>query len=189
MIVSVLGWFGAILYLLNHGYLAFQKGQESTLYYWLNLVAATALVVSSVALFSWQPVLTNAFWVGVSALALFRGSRQQAPSEGRFAAGFFVWPIGLALTAGLLVATSRHYLGMEIVGWAGTALFCAAYWMFATGTIERPRFLIYNAVAALALSPILFLDQNWPVFFLEIVWALTSIVGWRQVRATAGRTD
>ncbi|MFK7885942.1 MAG: hypothetical protein AB8G16_03675 [Gammaproteobacteria bacterium] len=179
MIVSILGWFGAGLYLLNHAYLALKKGHESALYYWLNLIAAVALVVSSAAIYSWQPVITNAFWVVVSALALLRAPREATQRTMMIRESWVVWPIAAALSVGAAVALGRFYLGLSIIGWGGTVLFSTAYLMFATGAIARPRFLIYNAIAAFALAPILFLDANWPVFALEIVWGITSLAGWR----------
>lgn len=178
MIIAWLGWFGAGLYLLNHAWLAINHGHESRRYYLLNMIAAAVLVLSSAYLSSWQPVLTNAFWVGVSALALLHWPNKTSFGGSWLRERVLIWPIGVALVAGCLVAIAQPYPGASIVGWAGTALFSVAYLTFATGVIARRRFLAYNAVAAFSLVPILYLDVNYPVFFLEVVWGFISALGW-----------
>ena len=83
------------------------------------------------------------------------------------------------------MAIGQLYPGASLVGWAGTALFGVAYLIFASGVIPRRRFLGYNVVAAFALVPILYLDANWPVFFLEVIWGFTSAIGWFRARGVA----
>jgi hypothetical protein len=54
--------------------------------------------------------------------------------------------------------------------------------LFASSFISRRRFLLYNMIAAYALVPILYLDKNYPVFVLEVIWGSISAFGYARLR-------
>lgn len=66
----ILGWVGTILYIVNHAYLSLYSQCRRDIYYLGNLLAASALVVSSSAIQSWQAVAINGFWAIISLLML-----------------------------------------------------------------------------------------------------------------------
>lgn len=177
-VLSILGWFGTVLYLANHSYLSLVTRWRPLVYYGGNFVAATLLVFSSVAIESWQAVCINGFWSVVSLLLLCRVDLSRLP----FHRSWFY--LAMAIMLGVTAATFflDTTLTIAMFGWSSTLAFCASYLLFSASRISVRTYLFWNSYAALALLPQLWLDQNWPVFGLECAWAIISIYGLFQRR-------
>lgn len=171
--ILVLGWFAVGLYLADHAYLSLRQTIRWPVYYSVNLVAALAFVVSSAALLSWQSVFINAFWAIVSILALVGVTLRVPATAGRVS----VVVVGAMAVIALPVMIIDLHAGFEIAGWAGSALYCIAYFLLAQALIKRPRFLVLNAAAAILLIPIYWVQGNWPAVGMSVSWATVSVVG------------
>ena len=68
--IAILGWFGSLLYIVNHGYISSVKQWQGRIYYSGNLIAAVSLVISSFIIASYQAVVINNFWAIVSFLLM-----------------------------------------------------------------------------------------------------------------------
>lgn len=174
--VAVLGWLGSILYLINHAYISMVKNWQPKIYYAGNLVAAVSLVVSSVMISSYQAVLINGFWALVSVLLLVKFDVSRIPLSKRFfffgfgALLFYI--VYLGVTHGVNTLTFYTYLG-----WSSSYVFCLSYLLFCSKKLSQIKYLAFNFYAASALLPILWSQENWPVFTLEVCWALISLYG------------
>lgn len=172
----ILGWFGSVCYLVNHGYISIVKNWNAKIYYSGNLIAAVSLVISSFAISSNQAVFINSFWAIISALLLLNMDIAKLPFSKRV---FFV---GFAV---LLICSS--YMGFEYgwtstifhnwLGWSSGYVFCLSYLLFCSKKLSPLYYLVLNAYAASALLPVLWGQGNWPVFFLEICWIAISLFG------------
>lgn len=174
--VGVLGWFGSIVYLINHGYISVVKSWNTRIYYFGNLIAALVLVISSLLIHSYQAVVINGFWAVVSLLLLMHFDITRVPVSRRlFYVGF------------VLIITASAYIGLQegwqstpfytALGWTSTYAFCLSYLLFCSKKISHISYLGFNFYAASALLPILWGQANWPVFTLEVCWAAISIFG------------
>ena len=67
---EVIGWFGTVLYLINHVYISLNSQYKKNIYYVGNAIAALALVLSSLVVSSMQAVIINGFWAIVSVALL-----------------------------------------------------------------------------------------------------------------------
>lgn len=171
--ISILGWLGTALYLLNHAHISCVKEWNRQLYFSVNLVAGILLIAASVALNSWQAVVINVFWVMISLQCL---------------CGLKLKPLFISVTLfrtvmllfwGWIVVLwfVEGELSLTLLGWSSALVFSVAYLLFAFERISHGHYFLWNAYAALALLPELWVDGNLPVFVLEIFWALISIVG------------
>ncbi|WP_031551323.1 CBU_0592 family membrane protein [Parvularcula oceani] len=180
--LDLIGWAGTLLYLVNHGLLSRAGGAADRRYYVLNLIAAAALTFTSAIEASWQAVGTNAFWTVLSLYGILGLDDGPAlPLRPKW----LLPPLAALGAAGIAAAPFAPLLGAEALGWAGTLTFSLSYLLFSAGRIVRRDFLGLNALAALALIPILAIDGNWPVFGLEVAWFVLSVWGWRSVRGVA----
>ena len=174
--VVILGWFGSFLYLVNHAYISIVKGWNTKLYYSGNFIAAMSLVVSSLLIFSYQAVVINAFWAVVSILLLIKFDVAKVPLSKRiFFLGF------IAILVWLLISGSQNGWQSTTfyshLGWSSSYVFCFSYFLFCSKKLSHVNYLLLNIYAACALLPLLWQQQNWPVFSLEVVWATISAYG------------
>ena len=173
MIFALLGWFGTITYLVNHAYISLVQQRNNTIYYAGNLLAAVALVISSVASDSFQAVVINGFWALISILILAKVDLQRLPISRRFFnAVLVIFAIALVYQ-GVVHAK----LDIRLLGWSSAFVFSASYLLFSVAKMRILIYLLCNAYAAFSLLPQVWLDQNWPVFVLEICWGCISIYG------------
>jgi len=174
--ISILGWLGSILYLVNHGYIAVVKNWNHNVYYVGNFFAASFLVVSSLIIFSYQAVVINGFWAIISILLLLKFDVSKVPLSK------FIFQLGF-ITIMAFLAFSLYLDGWEssafqnYLGWSSSYVFCLSYFLFCSKKLSHINYLLFNVYAAIALLPILFLQQNWPSFGLEVCWALISMYG------------
>lgn len=173
MWLELIGWVGTIVYLLNHAYISVKKDWNKTLYYVGNAFAAGSLVLSSLVINSWQAVINNGFWLIVSALLLLGFNLNRVPiSKPIFyilLAAIWIW-----ILLGFVVSVAIDY---AYLGWSSVLCFGLAYLLFSADKMSISHYLGWNIYAALALLPQLWLDQNIPVFVLEIIWAVISLFG------------
>tara|TARA_R110000868_G_scaffold39650_6_gene137845 strand:- start:882 stop:1439 length:558 start_codon:yes stop_codon:yes gene_type:complete len=173
MIFAILGWFGTTTYLVNHAYISLVKRHNNAIYYGANLLAASSLVISSLVSNSYQAVVINGFWALISILILAKVNLQGLPVSRRF---FNLVLIMFAL--GLIYQALMHsFLDIRLLGWSSAFVFSASYLLFSVNKMRILSYLLCNAYAAFALLPQVWLDQNWPVFGLEICWGCISIYG------------
>jgi hypothetical protein len=170
---ALLGWFGTVAYLVNHAYISLVQQRNNTIYYGGNFLAATALVISSMASHSFQAVVINGFWALISILILAKVDLQRFPVSRRLFNAILVL-FALAL---LYQALLNSEFDIRLLGWSSAFVFSASYLLFSVGKMRILIYLLCNAYAAFALLPQVWQDENWPVFVLEICWGCISIYG------------
>ena len=173
MAIVFLGWLGTFIYLLNHAYISLANCWNKKLYYGANALAASFLIISSVFNTSWQAVVINAFWLVIS-LALL-ANKNVASLSFNLRIFYSVLMIGLAVFFGNILLFNQ--INFALLGWLSAFTFSACYLLFCQEKLLPRYYLLWNAFAAIALMPQLWLDHNWPVFYLEISWALISLYG------------
>ncbi|NHK27524.1 hypothetical protein FF098_006370 [Parvularcula flava] len=186
MIFSIIGWVATVIYLANHIALSVNRNYRGRLYFLLNLIGASGLVVSSLVLQSWQAVAINTFWAVVSLLSL---AGRHTGTDFKLSDKALTWPVWVLGAGGLVYAILAPNQGLAALGWAATLLFCGAYLLFSAETIRRRRFLAYNVAAAFGVAPILYIDANWPAFGLEMAWGTISLIGFVNAFRSAPETD
>jgi hypothetical protein len=168
--ISLLGWFGTILYLMNHAYLSFHPRWQKGVYYWGNFIAATSLVISSWLLSSWQAVAINGFWALISVLILMNVNLRALPITSRR------WL--LLASAVLIIALVIWWREPErlwsLCSWFAAMIFASAYLVFSAEKLAPRHYQIANVIAAILCMPQLWLDTNYAVFFLEVIWSMIS---------------
>lgn len=174
MLLTIIGWLGTVLYLANHAYISLIKNWRPKVYFLGNLIAATSLTVQSVYISSWQAAAINGFWMVISALLLIGVKMDSVKITAK---PYFVFS-GILLTSVLstfiFVELTQFY---DILGWSAAYFFCSSYFLFSAKRISSRAYLAINVYAALVLLPQLWLQANYPVFALEIAWALVSLIG------------
>lgn len=170
-----LGWASTAIYVTAQAYISWRPRYSPPLYYALNAFGAAGFIASSWAIASWQSVAINAFWLIVSLLSLFAIEQGRASALSRW---WVMAPLFAFAAASLFTFFTDQMRGYAMFGWTGSALYCVSYGLFAYSIITRPRFLAYNAAAAVLLLPIYAIQDNWPGFALSIIWALISASGW-----------
>ena len=171
--IAVFGWLGTLLYLLNHAYISLESDWKTRIYYSGNLLAAVLLVMQSSVLATWQAVAINAFWALVSVALLCRLAIDKVPFSMR---GFLLLALLLIVWVGSQATVSTTAL-LSALGWSSAYFFCASYLLFSSGKMPPRYYFLCNLYAALALLPQLWISENWPVFCLEIIWAVLSAIG------------
>ncbi len=72
-IMDVLGWLGAVLYLVAYGLVSAKKVEsDSWMYQGLNIVAGTMLIINTYYLQAYPSAGLNVAWVGIAVLTLGR---------------------------------------------------------------------------------------------------------------------
>lgn len=176
--MGILGWIGSLLYLANHAALSLVRPYPEKIYLGINLLAAMAVGIASLALASWQSVGVNAFWAVVSLQALSGQARTLAFLKEKPVRMI----VGGCVLAGCLATFFSIQLGLEILGWSSVIGFGSAYFMFANNTISRGLYFLYNGCAAVLILPVLWTDGNWPVLALECCWAALSFGSYTRER-------
>ena len=176
MMIALLGWLGSVLYLINHGYISVVKNWHPKIYYGGNLIAALSLMASSLIIFSYQAVVINGFWALISILLIMQFDVAKIPLSRRiFYLGFILilaWSVYIGYDEGWN-STSFY----ACLGWSSSYVFCLSYFLFCSKKLSHIKYLLFNIYAATALLPILWGQDNWPVFTLEICWAAISVYG------------
>lgn len=173
MTIALIGWCGTILYLLNHAYISLNKNWRKVIYYTVNAAAAICLIISSVVNHSWQAVVINAFWAIISLSLLLNVDLAKI----KFSKRLFNLVVIIMLAAFIVQFIFYNQANLTLLGWTSAFVFSACYLLFSAEKMLPRYYLCWNAFAALTLLPQLWLDQNWPVFTLEIIWAVISIYG------------
>ncbi len=174
IIVEIIGWCGSILYLLSYILLAVNLLERGKFYYYLNIVAAVFVVIISLEKTTYQAVVINLLWGAISLNSLYKYIQTKAPvkpSVFRFINLFL-----LLICIGLIFSNTSA--GIQVFGWLSVAYFISSYFYFASNYISEREFHIWNFLAALAIIPQLYVDQNWPVIVLEIFWAAFAVWGY-----------
>jgi hypothetical protein len=172
-LITLLGWFGTCLYLVNHSYISLKPDWKHSIYYGGNFLAATSLVASSLAIFSMQAVIINGFWAIISFLLYFRISLAAI----KIKSSWFYFCIVLFALYLLFNLIQTGNVNIAALGWLSAFLFSAGYLLFSIKVLPPRFYFIFNAIAALILLPQLWSDKNIPVLALEIVWTIISIYG------------
>lgn len=77
LIMDVLGWAGAVLYLIAYGLVSAKKVTgDSWTYQGLNLVAGTFLIINTLYLRAYPSAGLNIAWVGIAVLTLAQKFRK-----------------------------------------------------------------------------------------------------------------
>lgn len=171
--IIFIGWLGTLLYLINHAYISINKNWQQNIYYIGNAVAAICLIISSYFSVSWQAVVINTFWAIIS-IALLVGANLNVL---RFNKRFFYAVVFVLLATFVGQYLVQNQLNFVLLGWSSAFIFSGCYLLFSQEKMLPRFYLCWNAFAAITLLPQLWNDGNWPVFGLEIIWAIISIYG------------
>lgn len=171
--ISIIGWFGTLLYLMNHTYISINKNWQPNLYYIGNAIAAVCLIISSYFSSSWQAVAINSFWAVIS-IALLVGVNLNVL---RLSKRFFYAVIFIILISFFGKYFIQSQLDFALLGWSSAFVFSGCYLLFSQEKMKLRFYLCWNAFAAITILPQLWNDGNWPVFGLEVIWAIISIYG------------
>lgn len=171
--ISLLGWVGTLTYLVNHTYISVNKNWRRPVYYSGNCFAAIMLVISSFYIGSYQAVFINGFWAIISIALLLDLPIKRIPVSSRLF--FFTWLGFIVYLAADFIIQQK--LNITVMGWSSAFVFTIGYLLFCSEKLKQSHYLLFDAYAALVLLPQLWLDQNWPVFALEISWASISLYG------------
>jgi hypothetical protein len=174
LFMVVTGWFGTIMYLVNHAYISFVRDWRANVYYTGNLLAATALTVQSFYLSSWQAVAINGFWMITSMLLLLGVRMDRIKIRSLHYFTFSGILLASVLASIFFIELTQFY---DVMAWSAAYFFCSSYFLFTAKRIPSRAYLAINIYAALALLPQLWLSANYPVFTLEIAWAIVSLIG------------
>ncbi len=72
-IMDILGWLGAVLYLVAYGLVSAKKVEsDSWVYQGLNIIAGTMLIINTYYLRAYPSAGLNIAWVGIAVLTLGR---------------------------------------------------------------------------------------------------------------------
>lgn len=171
--ILIIGWIGTTLYLIGHAYISLLTIWQKKIYYSFNLAAAVCLVFSSVYNESWQAVVINGFWTVISLLLLLKVDLTST----KFSIRQYYAILSLFVLNLMIQSLQQSSLDYAALGWISAYVFSAAYLLFSAEKMCHSHYLLWNFLAATILLPQLWIDQNWPVFGLEIVWAMISIYG------------
>ena len=170
-LVYALGWAGTGIYLASYAYIGLVVDFRRDLYFGANALAAALVTVSSAALGTWQSVLINAFWLLVSIW-----SRQRWRIRIRWFNRFLLRGLVTAMLSGAVVFSLKDgIVAIAILGWSSVLAYCGSYLLFSARAMATDEFHLFNAYAAAALLPQLWLDSNWPVLALEICWFVLAL--------------
>lgn len=171
--IIFIGWLGTLIYLINHAYISLNKKWRKDIYYGGNALAALCLIVSSYIGESWQAVFINTFWALISIILLCNANLSSIKFSKR---SFHIIVLSL-----LLIFFGEYLiqkkLSLALLGWTSAFIFSGCYLLFSSEKMLPRFYLCWNAFAAITLLPQLWLDNNWPVFGLEIIWAIISLYG------------
>ena len=168
--ISILGWFGTCLYLINHAYLSLYSKWKRRVYYIGNLLAATALVISSSLLMSWQAVAINGFWAVISLMILCGVNLRALPVNSRR----WIFMASIVVLIAVVIWWREPDKLWSLVSWGAALIFATAYLVFSAEKLAPRHYQLANVVAALMCMPQLWLDNNYAVFFLEVAWSIIS---------------
>jgi hypothetical protein len=172
-VIITIGWLGTFLYLINHIYISLETNWKNNIYYGGNTLAAICLIISSYYNASWQAVVINIFWASISIALLLGANLSTIKLNKRF---FYIVFIGMSLMLFVNYLMQSQF-DLALLGWISAFIFSGAYLLFSAKKMLPRYYLCWNAFAAIALLPQLWLDHNWPVFALEVIWASISIYG------------
>jgi hypothetical protein len=72
-IIDIIGWLGAVLYLVAYGLISAKKVEgDSLLYQGLNILAGTLFIINTFYLRAYPSAGLNIAWVGIAVLTLGR---------------------------------------------------------------------------------------------------------------------
>lgn len=174
MIAILIGWVGTLLYVASYLYLTFSPAFKPSRYYLGNLLAAICICVVSLALFSWQALIINLFWVVVS----FAGLKDwklgiKLPNQIVSIAIMSV----IVITSVVIFSFFKSALGISMMAWSSTICYCFGYLLFTNQILEEDTYFIVNGVCSILIIPELWNDQNYPTVVLQIIWLIISITG------------
>ena len=73
IIIDILGWAGAILFLIAYGLVSAKKVEsDSGWYQGINIVAGTLLIINTLSLRAYPSAWLNIIWVGIAFFTLGR---------------------------------------------------------------------------------------------------------------------
>jgi len=151
LIMSTIGWIGAILYLISHFYIIFITNYNIQTYYKANLIAGLSLSLSSFYISSWQPAFGNLIWAGISACVLAKIQLDNFNLKKEK----FYFLFG-SITSGILIV-GFFYENNEWIansfGWLGFFIYLIVYFLFSARTITQKEYMFWNVTAATTLLP------------------------------------
>ena len=171
--IFFVGWAGTFLYLINHAYISFYKKYNKKNYFIINLIAALCLIFSSVIHESYQSIVINFFWAIISLLLILGFELSKIPVSKKLFYVMFCSLISILIFSFFLTS----YINFSLLGWSSSLVFCFSYLLFCSNKFSLRSYFLCNGYAAIALLPQLWIDNNLPVFYLEIIWALISVYG------------
>lgn len=178
--MEVVGWLGTLLYLLAHSLLSLGVINR---FKYVALNAAAALVVSFYSVYEWslQPVFINIVWSGLSFWGLFLHSDENPQDTGQKRGSRDMLYSVLIIVSGLVaISVALVFIKFSlffILSWLSVWLYSSTYFSFIFLRMSDRWFFILCIVSAAIIIPQLFLDSNYPVIGVQVLWIFWSLVG------------
>lgn len=177
--MEVIGWLGTLLYLLAHSLLSLSVISR---FKYVALNAVAAVVVSIYSLYEWslQPVFINVVWSGLSFWGLYVHSDKSVQNAGQegilrhWLYSILIISVGLAAISIALVSIKSSWI--FILSWLSFWLYSSTYFSFIFLRMSDRWFFMLCIVSATIIIPQLYLDSNYPVIGVQLLWIFWSLV-------------
>lgn len=174
MIFEIIGWTGSFMYILSYFLLSYNIIESGKLYYLLNKIAATLIVIISIIKSTFQPVLINSIWLYIS----YMGYHNKNINI-KFLNKYILHSVSVLffLSFGIVFFIDIK-LSFDILAWFSVFAFSTSYFLYSMKNIQEKAFHFYNFLAAISLIPKMILFSNYQVVLLEILWALFAVIAY-----------
>jgi len=174
LIEEILGWIGTTTYLVAYILLTVKIIAMERLYLYLNLIAASLIIIVSIAKSSWFVVALDLFWAAITLTKLINYS-VKLPARSKI---IFQIIMGVLLSIGLnnLLLKNYHF-GISILASCSTIGYSFSYLLFLNRLLKVKEFHFWNFLLAIILIPQLVLDNNWQVITIQIFWSAIALWG------------
>lgn len=167
--IEIIGWIGSIIYIIAYILLAYKLIEKEKLYYLLNKIAASLIIIISLYKNTTQPIVINGLWLYISYLG-YRKKKLKIT---------FLTPLIMHfITTGMIIAAIlvnfiyNFQFSFDILAWLSVFAFSSSYFLYSNDYIKENIFHLYNLTAALAIIPKMILFDNFQVVVLEVLWAI-----------------
>lgn len=174
--MEVVGWSGTLLYLVAQILLSIFALPRRK-YVLLNALAAFLVSIYSLYAWSLQPVFINVVWtalslVGLKVMANEIAVPKQAPGNRLSLLIMNLGAVIFFLCYGLLEMSFVLWLS-----WLSFWLYSATYFSFIFFRLSDFWFFLYCILSAGIIIPQLYIDSNYPVIGVQVLWIFWSTVG------------
>ncbi len=171
-LIEIVGWIGSIVYILAYFLLTYKIIEKDKLYYLLNKIAATLIIIISIKKNTFQPIIINGLWLYISYLGYNKINFEIKCLNKKMMHLISLIVILSSLIAGFLYGSKLFF---DLLAWLSVFAFSSSYFLFSMKKIKEKIFHFYNLMAALAIIPKMYMFDNHQVVILEVLWAIFAL--------------